>query len=236
MLSKKWAKTTLVTLTSLLVLSACGNDPVNQGSDSSVVDPADETEELRGANETSDLDDGLGDPDTAEDNSAAEEETTTDTSDTAVDPDDSTANEGQGLESQTFTTDVEAADQIFRDEFGQDVLIESIRLERENGRYVYEIDGFDSSNQYELEIDAETEEIISSEREADLEDDMSIEFEGLISSHEAMDIALSEVGSGTVTAWELDVDNGTTRYEIEIDDDVEVDVEAYEGTILEVDN
>lgn len=235
MLSKKWTKTTLVTLTSLLVLSACGNDPVNQGSDSSITDPADETEELRGESESSDLDDGLGNPDTAEDDTG-EADTSNDTSDTAVDPDDSSANEGQGLESQTFATDVEAADQIFRDEFGQDVLVESIRLERDDGRYVYEIDGFDSSNEYELEIDAETEEILSSESQAEHEDNTSIEFEGLISSHEAMDIALSEIESGIVTAWELDVEDGITRYEIEIDDDIEVDVEAYEGTVLEVDN
>lgn len=227
MINKKWTKTTLVTLTSFFVLAACGNEPAEQGADTTVTDPADETEELREESENSELDDGLGDSDTAENDTSEDTTEETDTSQTSGDG---------GLESQDFAADAEVAREAFRQEFGQDVLIESIVLERDDGRYIYEIDGFDSSNEYQLEIDAETEEIISSETEADIEDETPVEFEGLISAQEAMDTALAEVGSGMVTQWELDVDDGVTRYEIEIDDDIEVQVEAYEGTIVEVDN
>lgn len=45
--------------------------------------------------------------------------------------------------------------------------IESINLEKENGRYVYEIEGFTSTREYDMKINASTGKMISAHSEAE---------------------------------------------------------------------
>lgn len=45
--------------------------------------------------------------------------------------------------------------------------IDSINLEKENGRYVYEIEGFTSTREYDMRINASTGKMISAHSEAE---------------------------------------------------------------------
>nr|WP_236692592.1 PepSY domain-containing protein [Lactobacillus kitasatonis] len=43
--------------------------------------------------------------------------------------------------------------------------MDSINLEKERGRYVYEIEGFTSTREYDMKINALTKKVISVERD-----------------------------------------------------------------------
>jgi uncharacterized membrane protein YkoI len=109
--------------------------------------------------------------------------------------------------------------------------IDEIEFEREDGRYVYDFEGWDGEFEYEMEIDAQTGEILSQETEADTDHDDILDLDGIISPQEAMAIALEAAGSGYVEEWDLELENGFTVYEVDIEGGEDQDVDAHTGEI-----
>lgn len=145
----------------------------------------------------------------------------------------------QGINNMTFDTSLDDAIQTFNEEFNNPN-IESIHFDEEDGRHTYDFEGFDDTNEYSLEIDAQSGEVLNREQESENDDDNDdvLNLEGIISPEEAMSIAAEEAGSGHVEEWELDVENGTTVYEIDMEgtdgafDDDDLRVNAQTGEIL----
>ncbi|MGJ9382804.1 PepSY domain-containing protein [Salipaludibacillus sp. CF4.18] len=135
-------------------------------------------------------------------------------------------------------------------------IIDDVDLEMKNSRYVYEIEVEINDEDGDVQIDAETGEILK------LEDDLEKLLEGnsssneqinsseskgnaskenkgeQISSEEAKEIALAHVGNGKVDDIELDNEDGLLLFEVEVehnDDDVEVYIDAYTGEVVYVD-
>lgn len=207
----KLSKIGVLSLSTVLLLSACGqttDEEAGVDSDTPAVeepasDPVEETTE----------------------------ETTGETTEEA--PAETNAPSSQGIEGREFEVSLDDAVQIFNDTFPDAEGINNVQFDVDDGRFEYEIDGFNASNNFELTLDAETGEILQQETDNDDDSETAIDFGMIISPAEAMEIALSEVGSGYVKEWDLDTDDGRTLYEIDVegqenqdDDDVYVDAET----------
>ena len=106
-------------------------------------------------------------------------------------------------------------------------------------RLHYDIDGFDSSNEYETEIDATTKEIKENEVETERDTDESLDFSAIIAPAKAIEIASTkaEVEGLSPTGWSLEADDGKQTYTIEYkknDSDIEIKINATTEEILEV--
>jgi uncharacterized membrane protein YkoI len=120
-----------------------------------------------------------------------------------------------------------------------DAKVESVDLDTDSGRLHYDFDGFDSTNEYETEIDATTKEIKENEVETERVTDESIDFSAIIDPAKAIEIASTkaEVEGLTPTGWSLEADDGKQKYTIEYDNndsDVEIKIDAITEEILEV--
>lgn len=154
------------------------------------------------------------------------------TNDTATDA--PTDNQGPGLENMAFEVTLDDAISTFYETFGsEDINIEEIQLNRDDGRFLYEFEGWDEQSDYELDIDAETGDIVKQEQDEDNDTDGDIlELDGLVSPEEAMVTALEASGSGYVEEWDLEVEQGTTVYSIDIDDGEDQKVDALTGELV----
>ncbi|MBM7621642.1 putative membrane protein YkoI [Bacillus tianshenii] len=128
-------------------------------------------------------------------------------------------------------------------------VITEAEKDRENGRYVYEIEVEDGQFEYDFKISEENGEILKEKKEnrdddSNRQKDASTEDKDvtLITLEKAEEVALQEV-KGTVESVELDRENGSHVYEIEIDtgkengdddEDVTVYVDAVTGKMLYV--
>lgn len=120
-----------------------------------------------------------------------------------------------------------------------DANIESIDLDSGFGGLHYKIDGFDSANEYEAVIDAETKEMKVNEVEANRDHEEALDFSNIIEPNEAIEKASAkdEVNGFTPTGWSLEVENGKSQYSIEYKknaDEIEIKVDATTGEILKV--
>lgn len=196
---------------------------------------------------------GTGTDTDSENQSSTAQETTTDdqaddtSSEASSSSESSSSNENQnnqqGINNQEFSILLEDAVQIFNDT-NPGASIESVQFDDDDEIYEYDIDGFDDTNEYELSIDAnsgETRDQESDEDDDDDNDNEALNFDSIISPQEAMDIALSEIGSGHVEEWELDMDDGRPTYEINLEnttdqnDDDDITIHAETGEVLERD-
>ena len=112
------------------------------------------------------------------------------------------------------------------------------KLKEKGGKYLYEVEGFDDTKEYEVDIDAESGEVLNKKEENDSGSHEAINTDGIITPKEAMSIALKEADEGAfVTDWELEVENGRTAYEIELDyenqEDEDITIDAHTGDVLE---
>ena len=120
-----------------------------------------------------------------------------------------------------------------------DAKIESVDLDTDFGRLHYDIDGFDSSKEYETEIDATTKEIKENEVETERDTDGLLDFSAIIDPTKAIEIASTktEVEGLSPTGWSLEADDGKQTYTIEYeqnDSDIEIKINATTEEILEV--
>lgn len=84
--------------------------------------------------------------------------------------------------------------------------VNSINLEKDNGRYVYAITGFDQSIEYEVEVNAKSGKVIHSEKESLDDDDYemsTLDTSKTISRNEATKIAEKAAKKGKAQSWEL---------------------------------
>lgn len=223
MTQNKWIKLSVVSLSAALLMAACDTD------DTLETTPVDE--------ETTETDNGdTADNQTDEDvEETAEEEASTeeDTVEEDTTDEDSNMTDSQGLEGMSFAVSLDDAIELFYETFGsEDINIEEIQFERDDNRFVYEFEGWDESNEYELDIDAETGDIIKQEQDDNDDTEDILDLDGIISPEEAMNIALEAAGSGYVEEWKLEVEDGRTVYEIDIEEGDDQEVDAQTGDVL----
>lgn len=204
-----------ISLSALTVLAACGNGGT-QEEPPAQEDPT--TEEPAPAPEDEASQDGAADDDTA-----GQDDTAPDTADTS-----------SGIYNVEFQVSLDDAIQTFYDTFGDDVTIDQIDFDEENGIYEYDIDGWDQENEYSLEINADTGEILEESSESDDDQDDTLDLENIITPQEAMDIAVEEAGSDIVEQWTIEEDDGLTVYEVELEnaDDDDIKIDASTGDII----
>lgn len=214
-------KLSLLSAASVLALAACGNSSQDSATESQQ-EPAQETTETtdQSAEETADQ---------APEETLEESETnqSDDTSDQASD--DQTA-DTPGIESMDFAVSLQDATEAFKAEVGDDAVeITEVQFDTEDDLYVYEFTGFSNGTEYDTKIDAQTGDVVESESEADDLDDEVLDLTNVVEPQEAMDAALEAAGSGYVTGWELDVENGVAVYDIDLENANDVKVNAETG-------
>jgi uncharacterized membrane protein YkoI len=117
-------------------------------------------------------------------------------------------------------------------------VVESIELEKERGKTVYEIDIEKDNIDYDLHIDAYSGEVYSvTTDDDDFDDDgYHISHSKLISQAKAVAIAEKEV-NGKMVEVDRDEDDGRIKYDIELktsNGEAEVEIDASTGKVLEV--
>ena len=144
---------------------------------------------------------------------------------------------------------IQQAQQLALDHLGTGK-IKDIELEKINGRYIYELevkisgeDGdvfVDATNGDILYVEDDLREVLAKVAEkGNGEKQPKEQVKEQITAQQAIEIALNQVGGGTVDDVDLEKENGRFIYEIEIeqenDKDVDVKVDAHTGEILSVD-
>lgn len=136
-----------------------------------------------------------------------------------------------GIEDKEFKISLDDAVKKFKEEFeAEEIEISSLEFDEDNGKYVYDIKGFNGNDEYEAKIDADSGEVLSKEqdKEDDSDDKKAIDLTKIKDAKDAIKKAL-ENNKGFVKSYELDVnDEGKTVYEIDVvgGDDVELDAET----------
>lgn len=143
----------------------------------------------------------------------------------------------RGIENQEFKVSLTDAVDKFKEAFAEDgIEVESVELDEDDGKFVYDVQGFKDNNEYEATIDAETGEVLSQEQDQDddTQDDIAIDFASIITPEDAMQKAL-ENNKGYVKGWELEHsdDYGKLVYDIDIEDGDDVAIDAETGDIVE---
>lgn len=212
----------IISLSALAVLTACG-DGGTQDDAPAQDEPTTEEPAPSPENEASQ-------------NGATGEDTADEVQDEGQDQsqDAGTSDTASGIYNREFQVSLDDATQMFYDMFGEDATIDQIEFDEDDGVYEYNIDGWDQENEYELDINADTGDIIEENTESDSDQDDTLELEGIISPQEAMDIAVEEAGSEIVEDWTLEVDNGVTVYEVNFEnaDDDDIVIDAASGDII----
>ena len=137
----------------------------------------------------------------------------------------------KGIEEKDFKVSLDDAVNKFKEAFEVDgIEVSSLEFDEDDGKYVYDIQGFKDDEEFEAKIDAESGEVLSKEQDKDddTKDDMAIDFTKVKAPKEAMEKAL-ENNKGYVKSYELDFnDQGKLVYEIDVEngDDVELDAET----------
>lgn len=207
-----------VTLSLALLLAACGD-----GGESS------EQVSVAGGQEST----------TVEESVTSSEPASTEASSSVVEESSSTTatTDSQGIEGREFEVDMYEAIDIFYETFGDDTItISQIDFDRDDGDYEYEIDGWKDGTEYELTVKADGSGVEEQETDDDDDDDEALPLDDVISPQEAMDIALQNSSGGYVEGWDLDVDDGTPKYEVEIEGGDDVEIHATTGEVLEIDD
>lgn len=117
---------------------------------------------------------------------------------------------------------------IAEGEFEGDV--HDISFEQENGEWVYQFDMKNDSEEAEVIINHDTEEVMDVRTEQDNDNDNQdevIDYGSLNEAYDAIDEAIADLGGGEVREWSLSMDDGTPEYDI----DLEYEGQTHEYTI-----
>lgn len=117
--------------------------------------------------------------------------------------------------------------------------IESIELEAHRGAYIYTIEGFDSSKEYIVSVNAETGKVLRADsRTLDKDDkNIALNLDKIISRSEATKIAQGKV-SGTAVEWNLETEDGKAIWSVEVEGSskrTEVEIDATTGSVIKTD-
>lgn len=155
----------------------------------------------------------------------------------------------------------EAIKQMVNDQYPGEIT--EMELEKELNKVVYEVEVYNDGKEFELKLDGNTGEVLKLKEKFNQDKDEIDEVEirekneeqkdeqeendksqqenensnkqsTVIEINKAIDIALNEF-SGTVTALELDEDDGRLIYEIEVktkSEEAEIEIDAYTGEVL----
>jgi len=230
-------KMMIFSLTSVTLLAACGNN--NDTQDSTQQQEEQEIQQEQNQETPNDQESNDESNNQSSGQNQGETETSENTSNNSSGSDQtSNDNSSQGIQEYEFSTSLENARQIYREEVGgQNVSIEEIELDDDDGDYIYEIQGYSGNTEYDVDIDAESGEILETDSdEEDNNDEEVLNLENIITPQEAMQSALEQSGSGYVNAWTLDVDDGNQAYDVEIEDGSDQYVDSETGEILASDN
>lgn len=144
-------------------------------------------------------------------------------------------NTTEGILNMDFAVSFDQAVQTFHDTFGENANINEINLDSDRNAYEYNILGWDDTNEYDIEIDAETGDIKEQDTEAENDNDQDgiLDLDNIITPQEAMDTAAQDAGSDYVEDWKLEIDDGLTVYEIGLENDNDVKIDATTGDIVD---
>ena len=140
-----------------------------------------------------------------------------------------------GLESKNTFLSLEEVAGAFYDNFGStDIQIEKISLEEDDRVLVYKIEGFDEEKEYEMELNAENGQIISQEVDTNdiNDDDYGIALDLIVTPAQAMEAALVTHEGTYVKEWKLEAEENGIFYEVELNNDRDVKVNAETGEVI----
>lgn len=135
----------------------------------------------------------------------------------------------------------EEAFDIFMERY-QNAKVEKIQLDKDDGIFIYEIEGFEGNKEYEVKINSMDGEIIKEDVETDEDmDDIEITRAQVEKVMDIVDKALKDAGEGSkLDEWTLEMDDGIAELEIEIDkkdtDDEERTYNVETGELIEIDD
>lgn len=114
--------------------------------------------------------------------------------------------------------------------------IESINLKPSGSTYVYVIEGFDATKEYEVKVNAKTGKVISSKSEKLEADDhkSAVNLKKAISRSSATKIAKKHA-SGKAVEWTLEKENGKSVWVVEFANGTEVEINALTKKVINVD-
>lgn len=123
-------------------------------------------------------------------------------------------------------------EEVFAD---KDIAIEEVKLELENGTYLYKFEGKKENKEYSLSFDANTGDIKAQKEEEDKDKEKieAIDFSKIISPKEAIDKAIAGQDGAKVVEWSLKTDDGKTKYEIDIENGTDKEVDALTGEVVD---
>ena len=104
---------------------------------------------------------------------------------------------------------------IAEGEFEGDV--HDISFEQENGDWIYQFDMKNDSEEAEVIINHDTEEVMDVRTEQDNDNDDQnevIDYGSLNEAYDAIDEAIADLGGGEVREWSLSMDDGVAEYNI----------------------
>ncbi len=124
------------------------------------------------------------------------------------------------------TLSAEDAVKIFTDKYAG-VSVDDISFEMEKGSYVYEINGFDDTSEYEMEINAADGSIIKDKVEKDNTSDKKAIDLGLIKNiDELVATSIKDAGDGYhLDSFSIEHEAGITKLDIEVENASGKDIE-----------
>lgn len=130
---------------------------------------------------------------------------------------------------------VDEALQISADEVGADRVVHTIDLDfsEDRGAWVWSIDTLADGTDHEVEIDADTGEVLDHEQDSSDDNEEAVDPADPMTPEQAIDLAAAEV-DGPVRSWKLEFDDGERTYQVEITtggDEVEVNVNVATGAV-----
>lgn len=134
----------------------------------------------------------------------------------------------------------EEAFDTFMDKY-PDAKVKKVQLEQEMGGYVYKVEGFEGTMEYEIEIDPFDGSITKELSETDDDmDDMEITREHVEKVKMLVDEALADAGAeARLEEWTIEMDDGRAELDIDIDkkglDDEEHTYDVETGELIEID-
>lgn len=122
----------------------------------------------------------------------------------------------------------------FKKKFGNKK-IKEIDLKKQNGKYVYVIEGFSNTKEYSITINAKTGKVIRShsEKDNDGRGKSGLNLKKTISRSTAEKIAKKHV-KGTAKEWTLEKDDGLSVWDIKIGS-TDVKINALTKKVIEID-